>query len=179
EQRTQAERALESARQVEDSDLELLALSRLGLAHVSAGEVRSGLARLDEAMAAATAGDATNVTTEAQLCCDLVVASELSGNQEWFGRWVATVEEVATSRGQPSPVSFCTTCTAESSAVHGDYAGAEQQLHVAVVELDRSGWRSRCVSPGTKLAELCLNQGRFEEAEQALGDADDDAASVV
>ncbi|MCA1824782.1 MAG: LuxR C-terminal-related transcriptional regulator [Mycobacteriales bacterium] len=179
EQREQATVALDAAREVEDADLELLALSRLGLAHVSAGDMRTGLARFDEAMAAATAGDATNVTTEAQLCCDLVVAAELSGDQAWFGRWVETVNEVADARGQPSPASFCTTCTAENSAAHGDYEGAEQKLHVAVVDLDRTGWRSRCVPPGVKLAELYVNWGRLEEAEQALGAVDDEAALLV
>jgi len=48
-----------------------------------------------------------------------------------------------------------------------------------VVELGRSGWRSRCVAPGAKLAELYLNQGRLEEAERAVGDADDDMSLLV
>src|SRR5439155_26885601 len=98
---------------------------------------------------------------------------------EWFGRWVSTVEQVAAARGEPSPTSFCTTCCAETSAAHGDYAGAEQQLHVAVIELDQSGWRSRCVPPNTKLAELYLDQGRLEEAERAVGDSDDDQSLLV
>jgi DNA-binding CsgD family transcriptional regulator len=179
DQAAAATQALECARTTGDGDLELLALSRLGLALVTRGDIHLGLARLDEAMAAASVGDATDVTTEAQLCCDLVLAGELSGDHDWFARWVATVDQVAVNRGQPSPASFCTTCCAESSAAHGDYTGAEQKLHVAVVELDRSGWRSRCVAPGTKLAELYLNQGRLEEAERAVGDAEDDMSLLV
>ncbi|MFN2540177.1 MAG: LuxR C-terminal-related transcriptional regulator, partial [Mycobacteriales bacterium] len=179
EQAVAAGQALECARTTDDGDLELLALARLGLALVMQGEIQAGLARLDEAMAAASAGEAAGITTEAQLCCDLVLAGELSGNHDWFARWVTRVNQVANSRGQPSPVSFCTTCCAESSAAHGDFLSAEQQLHIAVVELDRSGSRSRCVPPGTKLAELYLNQGRLEEAERAVGDADDDLSLLV
>jgi ATP/maltotriose-dependent transcriptional regulator MalT len=179
DQASAAGEAVECARATDDGDLELLALSRLGLALVMRGDVRPGLERLDEAMAAASAGDATDVTTEAQLCCDLVLASELSGDRDWFSRWIATVSRVATTRGQPSPMSFCTTCCAESSAAHGDYAGAQQQLHLAVIELNRSGLQSRCIAPGTKLAELYLNQGRLEDAEEAVGDADDDLSLLV
>jgi DNA-binding CsgD family transcriptional regulator len=174
-----AQEALAAARAIDDGDLELLALSRLGLAKVMQGDVRGGLSRLDEAMAAMAAGDASGVTTGAQLCCDLVLASELTGDRDWFGRWVSTVEQVAAARGEPSPVSFCTTCCAESSAAHGDFAGAERQLHVAVVELDQSGWRSRCIPPSTKLAELYLDQGRLEEAERAVGDTDDDQSLLL
>ena len=179
EQAAGAQEALTAARATGDGDLELLALSRLGLAQVMQGDVRGGLSRLDEAMAAVAAGDANGVTTGAQLCCDLVLASELSGDRDWFGRWVSTVEQVAAARGEPSPASFCTTCCAESSAAHGDFAGAERQLHVAVVELDQSGWRSRCISPNTKLAELYLDQGRLEEAERAVGETDDDRSLLL
>jgi len=63
--------------------------------------------------------------------------------------------------------------------VHGDYAGAEEQLHIAVVELGQSGWRSRCIAPSTKLAQLYLDQGRLEEAERAVGTGDDDASLLV
>jgi DNA-binding CsgD family transcriptional regulator len=179
EQADAAQEALEAARAVGDVDLELLALARLGLAQVMQGDIRVGLSKLDEAMAAVAAGDARGVTTGAQLCCDLVLARELSGERDWFGRWVTTVEQVAAMRGEPSPASFCTTCCAETSAAHGDFAGAEQQLHVAVVELDQSGWRSRCISPNTKLAELYLDQGRLEEAERAVGESDDDQSLLV
>jgi len=179
EQAAQASRALECARSVGDGDLEVLSLARWGLALVISGHVDAGLSRLDEAMASASAGDAVGVTTAAQLCCDFVLASELSGDPERFSHWAHVVERIAKSRGGPSPVSFCTTCCAEQSVGHGDFAGAERQLHVAVVELQQSGRRSRCIPPAAKLAELYLLQGRVEEAERAIEQADDDTSLIL
>jgi DNA-binding CsgD family transcriptional regulator len=174
-----AERALTCARATADADLEILALARLGLALVISGEVEAGLSRLDEAMASAAAGEAEGVTTTAQLCCDFVLASELSGDSTRFASWAEAVDRLAASRGGPSPVSFCTTCCAEQSAAHGDFAGAERQLHVAVVELDQTGRKSRCVPPTTKLAELYLRQGRVEEADRTVAEDDDDSSLLL
>jgi DNA-binding CsgD family transcriptional regulator len=179
EQAVQAERALLSARAAKDPDLELLALARLGLALVITGEVDAGLARLDEAMVSASAGEADAATTTAQLCCDFVLASELSGDPTRFAAWSEAVGRLAQSRGGPSPVSFCTTCCAEQSQAHGDFVTAERQLHVAVVELDSSGRKSRCVPPTTKLAELYLRQGRVEEAERTVQDHEDESSLLL
>jgi DNA-binding CsgD family transcriptional regulator len=179
DQAAQARTAVDIARTTADGDLEVLALARLGLAQVTNGELDEGLGHLDEAMAAASAGDARGVTTVAQLCCDFVLASELAGETDRFGRWSEVVDRIAAGRGQPSPAACCTTCSAEASVAHGDIAGAEKQLHVAVVELAESGRRSRCIPPGTKLAEILLLQGRLEEADRALAGADDDASLVI
>ena len=58
-----ARHALEVARKFGDDDLEVFALSVLGRAEVSAGRVEEGARKLDEAMAAATAGRVRNVHT--------------------------------------------------------------------------------------------------------------------
>ena len=179
DQAAHARTALDIARAIGDGDLEVLALARLGLALVTGGVVDTGLATLDEAMAAATAGEARGVTTVVQLCCDFVLASELAGESERFARWSEVVDRVAAGRGLPSPAACCTTCSAETSAAHGDVASAEKHLHVAVIELAETGRKSRCIAPGTKLAELMLLQGRVEEAERAAANADDDFSLVV
>lgn len=51
-----AQAAVAAARQHDDADLEITALARLGEIEVAAGAIDAGLAHLDEAMAAATAG---------------------------------------------------------------------------------------------------------------------------
>jgi tetratricopeptide (TPR) repeat protein len=179
DQAAHARTALDIGRAIGDGDLEVLALARLGLALVTDGVVDTGLAALDEAMAAATGGEARGVTTVVQLCCDFVLASELAGESERFARWSEVVDRVAAGRGQPSPAACCTTCSAETSAAHGDVASAEKHLHVAVIELAETGRKSRCIAPSTKLAELMLLQGRVEEAERAAAGADDDFSLVV
>jgi len=171
--------ALDCARTIDDGDLEVLALARLGLALVTDGSVDAGLAALDEALVAASGGDAEQVTTAGQLCCDLVLAAELAGDRPRLVTWFARLDRMRGASGQPSPVTFCTTCCGETAAVQGDFRDAEQRLHIAVIELERSGARSRCIQPGTRLAELLLDQGRVEEARRAAGDLDDPATLAV
>ncbi|MFA9431692.1 hypothetical protein [Egicoccus sp. AB-alg2] len=74
EQITLAGTALTHARAAGDVDIEVLALSRRGLATVASGALESGLVDLDEAMAAATGGE-TRLSTLATACCDLVLAA--------------------------------------------------------------------------------------------------------
>jgi DNA-binding NarL/FixJ family response regulator len=179
DQVVEATHAVDCARAVDDGDLEVLALARLGLALVTDGSVDAGLAALDEALVAASGGDAEQVTTAGQLCCDLVLAAELAGDRQRLATWFAQLDRVRDASGQPSPVSFCTTCCGETAAVQGDFRNAEQRLHIAVIELQRSGARSRCIQPGTRLAELLLDQGRVEEARRAVGDHDDPASLAV
>jgi DNA-binding CsgD family transcriptional regulator len=137
------------------------------------------MSHLEEAMAAATAGEAKGPTTVAQLCCDYVLAAELVGEPERFARWSHLVDRVAERGGRPSPASFCTTCCAETAAAHGDFDAAEKHLHVAVIELEATGRSARCIPPGTKLAELYILQGRLEEAEHAVADADDETSLLI
>src|SRR4051812_48180847 len=68
-----ARRAMEFARASGDGDLEVFALSVLGRAEVSAGRPLEGMALLEEAMAAATAGRVRNVHTLAESYCNLIV----------------------------------------------------------------------------------------------------------
>lgn len=174
-----ATRAVQCAREAGDGDLEILALARLGLARVIDGEVDGGLAALDEAVVAAAAEDASRWTTPGQLCCDLVLAAELAGARGRLRSWFAELERVSDASGRPSPVTCCSTCCGETAAVHGEFRDAEQHLHVAVVELERSGGRSRCIQPSTRLAELLLDQGRIEEAHHAIASHDDPPSLAV
>jgi hypothetical protein len=58
-----AEEALVAGRRVRDPDLELAALGRVGLAEVWLGRIEEGMTRFDEAMAASTAGEPTDLRT--------------------------------------------------------------------------------------------------------------------
>jgi tetratricopeptide (TPR) repeat protein len=115
-----AHEALAHGRAVRDGDLEVLALGRLGLAMVGSGRIDEGLRRIDEAMAAATGGDA-GLSTLAALCCDLVLVSELSGEIERFSQWNEIVESLAGRYGHPPLVAFCATCCAEAFAAGEDW----------------------------------------------------------
>lgn len=170
--------AVERARAARDGDLEALALGKVGLSAVIDGQVDAGLRCIDEAMAAASGGDA-GLTTLAAVCCDLVLAAELSGEIERFAQWNDVIETLAGRHGHPSLVAFCASCCAETFTAAGDWHGAEEQLRQALAALRRTGHRARCVAPAARLADLLVWQGRFEEAEQTLDGVTDDDDTLV
>ncbi|RYP80915.1 LuxR family transcriptional regulator [Nocardioides guangzhouensis] len=171
--------AVELARGDGDPDLEVVALTRLGLARIGGGDLGDGLARCDEAMALATSGAAARPRTVGEACCDLVLATELTGDVQRLSRWLAVVQDFVDRRGYPAVLGFCATCCAEAEAIQGDFGGAEQQLRAAVVGLHEAGHEARCVPPAAKLAELLVLQGRLEEAEAALEEEDEGAETSL
>ena len=74
-----AERALAVARQTRDSDLELAALGRAGLAEIALGRIEAGVTRFDEGLAASAAGEAADLRTLGDLYC----AANLAARSPW------------------------------------------------------------------------------------------------
>ncbi len=107
-----ADSALQVALQTGDSDLELRALAQIGLSEVSAGDVDRGLARLDEAMAAVTSGEPASLETFADVCCTLLMACELAGDEERPVQWTEVLEKFARSYDHVPLLAFCRTCCA-------------------------------------------------------------------
>ena len=168
EQREHAELAVQLARQTGELDLEILSLARLGLAMVALGDVDAGVSCVDEAMAAATAGEAERLSTVAEVYCQLVVATEMIGDTRRFGEWAKVVAQVSQRRNLPMLTEFCECCQAEVSVGAGDVHGAEAHLKQALAMLEEAGQRARCIPPTGKLAEIWLLQGRLAEAEHLL-----------
>jgi ATP/maltotriose-dependent transcriptional regulator MalT len=160
--------ALETAQRFGDIDLELSALAHLGLAEVSVGEVDQGLARLDEAMAAATGGEPRTYETLADVICQLLLACELAGDTERSRHWMRVLESFTRSHPEVALLGFCPTCCADVYAAAGDLDTAEAELTTSVRDLPAGGAHSRCVHPATRLARMRLMQGRLEEAAQLL-----------
>jgi DNA-binding NarL/FixJ family response regulator len=160
--------ALDAALAARDPDLELRALAQLGLAEVTLGDVDRGLARLDEAMAAATSGEPANLETFADICCTLMLACERAGDSERPQQWSTVLEEFVRSYDHVTLLAFCRTCCADVYAANGRIDAAEAELQEAVRELAAAGQRSRCIPPSARLAEIRVLQGRFGEAEELL-----------
>jgi ATP/maltotriose-dependent transcriptional regulator MalT len=159
-----AETALRIAQRSGDADLEVAALAELGLTAIGQGRVIEGLDRLDEAMAAATSGEADMLETVAEVCCSLVAACDLAGDAGRLEQWARIVSGFLERRGDLPLLNFCTTCNAEMLAATGRYQEAERELLASAASLRATGHRSRCVDPAVKLAEVRLLQGRWEEA---------------
>jgi DNA-binding CsgD family transcriptional regulator len=176
-----AGRALDVAKSASDVDLELRSLAQLGLAEVSSGHVEQGLSRLDEAMAAATAGEATSLETFADVCCTLMLACELADDAERPQQWSAVLEDFVRKYDPVTLLAFCRTCCADVFAANGRIDAAEEELVAAIRELSDTGQRSRCIHPAARLAGIRVLQGRFDEAEELLAgfEAEPEALAAV
>jgi DNA-binding NarL/FixJ family response regulator len=170
--------ALEVAAAAGDVDLELRALAQLGLAEVSSGRIDEGLASLDEAMAAATGGEAATLETFADVSCTLMLACERADDAERPKQWSQVFETFARKYDHVSLLAFCRACCADVYAASGRIDAAEAELLAALHELEEAGQRARCVHPAARLAEIRVMQGRFEEAEQFLSGFEDEPEAV-
>lgn len=164
----QAEAALVLARRLNDPDLELAALSRMGLAKITLGQVDEGLGHLDQAMAAATGEEAATFEAVARTCCSMVLACDLAGDDDRVRQWRKVVEGYVHRHNELPLLTFCPTCEADL-LTSGDRPGeTEAELVHALAELAGTGQRSRCVDPAVRLSQIRIAQGRIEEAEDAL-----------
>ncbi len=159
-----ADAALALARRLDDPDLELAALSRLGLTKITLGQVDEGLGLLDHAMAAATGEDAATFEAVARTCCSLVLACDLAGDDDRVRHWGKVVAGYVHRHDELPLLTFCPTCETDLLS-SGE---SEAELVHALAELANSGQRSRCVDPAVRLSQLRISQGRIEEAEEAL-----------
>lgn len=173
-----ARAALEVAEQTGDADLELRALAELGLREVAMGDVERGLARIDEAMAAVTAGEASTLETFADVGCTMMKACEIAGDADRPAEWSRALQEFVRSHDHVALLAFCRSCCADLHAASGRIDAAEEELITALHELRDSGQRARCVHPAARLAGIRILQGRFAEAAQLLAGFEDDPAAA-
>ncbi|MFC9918218.1 LuxR C-terminal-related transcriptional regulator [Agromyces binzhouensis] len=163
-----AEEALAVARDTGDAALEIRALGRSGLGLVRSGRTDAGIARLDEAMAAASAGEAEEPEVFAETCCDMVAACYETLDGRRLEQWGGVAERFLGLRPHPTLLGFCGSCCAGILAARGDTAGAERWLTWTIDRMETGGHASRCVEPAARLAELRVAQGRLEEAERLV-----------
>jgi DNA-binding CsgD family transcriptional regulator len=160
--------ALAVARRRDDPDLELAALSRMGLAEITLGRVDEGLGHLDQAMAAATGEEASSFEAVARTCCSLVQACDLVGDDDRVREWGKVVEGYVHRHDELRLLAFCPTCEADLLRSADRPGSTEADLVHALAELATTRQRSRCVDPAVRLSQLRISQGRVEEAEEAL-----------
>lgn len=158
--------ALAAARASGDSDLELCALSEVGAALVELGDVETGSALLDEAMAGSLAGEGGRDTV-VYACCRTVVACSRSAELKRATEWIRAADGFTRRYGSPH---LHTTCRLHYGAVlvaTGRWDEAEAELATAV-RAARAAEPALHAEALAALAELRLAQGRVEEAERLL-----------
>ena len=155
--------AAEIGRRFGVPDLEMLGLALQGAAEVASAQVEDGMRRLDEATAAALAGEATIPISSAWTCCFLVTACTSVLDYERASEWCDRIAEFAERYGSRYMLGFC---RAEYGAVElwrGRWADAEELLEGAIEAFSRSR-PAYTAGPVAQLAELRRRQGRTADA---------------
>jgi DNA-binding CsgD family transcriptional regulator len=175
-----AQEARERAQAGGDADLELCALSQLGVALVEQGRLEEGGSLLDEAMAASLGGECRQLRTVVYTSCNMISACSQVMGIERAAEWIHAGDEFARRYGSPHLYTTCRTYYGTILFETGRWLEAERQL-TAALESSRTAERALYGEAIARLAELRLAQGRVEEAEQLLAGFDDQSccASAV
>jgi DNA-binding CsgD family transcriptional regulator len=173
-----AKRAANLGRELRDADLEAAALAQLGLARVDTGDLPGGMALLDEAMAAATGGEAVDPLAIGDTCCTTLVACDRLADFERAAEWCRAVVEFTGRRGYTPLHLWCRTIYAGVLIATGDWERADAELLTALRGYDELGSPGR-VFALARLAELRVRQGRLGEAEKLLAGHEDHPLTIV
>jgi DNA-binding CsgD family transcriptional regulator len=169
--------ALQLARAHGDSDLECRARADVGLALVSQGRFREGMAQIDQAMTFLQSGECTNVYVVGQVQCSFISACERAGDVPRLEGWL----EVA-ARQQPHVLgrearpnvmlNHCRTEYGTLLGLAGRWAEAEVMLRQAADEAPHLA-RQQHIVADCALADLRISQGRLPEAAELLAGLED------
>jgi LuxR family maltose regulon positive regulatory protein len=164
-------------RELSDVDLQMTAVALDGLALVSQGEIAEGMARLDEATTAATAGEMRDPIAIGFSCCYLIFACERVRDFERAGQWCQRVARMAEGWNIRALRSVCRAHYGTVLMLRGEWPAAEVVLSEAAAAL--------AVRPGegndalARLAELRRRQGHTEKALALIARAEHHPIAVL
>jgi len=158
-----AKKAAGLGRRFGEPQLELLARALEGLVLVSEGDVAEGMRRVDEATAAAMAGEMRDLDAVAQTCCILLFACDRVRDYKRAAEWQVRINQFCRQWGIEPLFAVCRTQHAAMQIGCGEWKEAERQLEDA---LDRLAKARPFMIPDVlvQLAELRRRQGRYDEA---------------
>lgn len=159
-------------------DLQVTGLALSGLALTVAGDVGVGMARLDTAVAAATAGDVADLMWMGKVCCWLIAACQDVQDVERAAEWCRRVEAVCAERDLAPLFTVCRIEYASLQIARGTWEGAERELTAALERLAGSSRSSR-LDAVVQLGELRRRQGRTAEADALFAQAEFAHLAVV
>jgi DNA-binding CsgD family transcriptional regulator len=164
-------------RQLGDVDLEMTAVALDGLVRVTEGEIASGMARLDEASAAATAGEMRDPIAIGFSCCYLIFACERVRDLDRAAQWCERVARMAADWNIQALRAVCRAHYGTVLMLRGEWAKAEVELTEAAAALSsRVGEAADALA---RLAELRRRQGRSDEATALVEQAEHHPLAVL
>ena len=155
-------RAVALGRSLADIDLEMLALAYEGCALVDQGKIAEGMHCLDEAAAAAVAGEMSNHFAISMTYCCVIYACERVRDFNRVAQWCATLRELCERWSYWMKLSICRTYYASTLLWRGVWPEAEVELEEAIRALERTR-PVQAADDLVRLAELRRRQGRFDE----------------
>jgi DNA-binding CsgD family transcriptional regulator len=157
--------AIEVGRRCRDPDVEFDALAYLGGLLILTDRVEQGMANFDEAMAAACAGEMTDLAAVDAMFCGFFWACERVSDVVRADQWMRAIAD----RMEHSTVvaAFCRAHYGGILTAAGRWAEAETELLAATRQFDR-GVSARKEAALIRLADLRVRQGRLEDAAALL-----------
>ncbi len=150
---------------------ELVCRALEGLALVAEGRVEEGMPLLDEAAAAAVAGEVGDPQLVEVICCHLIDACQRVRDYDRAGEWCRRVEEIADRFGDAEMFATCRTLYGEVLLWQGAWPEAERTLTAVCRQLAAA--QPKAADGLVRLAELRRRQGRRKDAVALLSRCDD------
>jgi class 3 adenylate cyclase len=167
----QAKRAEDLGREHGDRNLEVRGRQRRGAVLVTRGDVAEGKLLIDEASAAAVAGELDPYSTVV-VYCNTIGACRDVADYDRAGEWTELAHEFCTSNSLSAFPGLCRVNYAEVMRFKGRLGEADEQAGRACEEL--RVWSPRVAGAAFyELGEIRLRLGDLDAAEEAFREADD------
>ena len=164
-----SERALAIGQRLDNRDLQAMGLNAHGVALIAKGEVAKGLALLDEAMAAAVAGD-LDVQVAGNIYCSLISTCTSLADYGRASEWTDVANRWCERESVGSFPGRCRAHRAHILRLRGAWAEAEQDVRRACVELEHFA-PANAAGAFYELGEIRLRMGDLATAEEAFRQA--------
>ena len=161
-----ATKTLEMATRVHDRDLMALALHDQGRALLATGNVKEGMALMDEATVAAVAGELSPWVTGA-IYCNMITACQRVADVRRAGEWTEAAKRWCERQAIAGFPGMCRVYRAEVMRLRGAWTEAEQEARRACEELKEFNL-GYCAEAFYEVGEIRLHVGDLPGAEEAF-----------
>ncbi len=149
-----------------DPDLESLGLVHVGEARLYLGDIRAGMAALDEA-AASVVGSGLSPWAGGLVYCGVIFGCLTRSDWHRAGQWTDQFTRWSEGKGVEGYPGLCRLHRAEVLSVRGDLRAAEKEIRATIVTLARQApWAEG--DAWTALGEILLARGETAPAREAF-----------
>lgn len=163
----QARIALEMGMKYGDRDLQAYGLALQGMAKVSMGAVKEGMALIDEATVAAVSGELGQMTTGMIYCMTISICRDMADYRR-AGEWTEAAKRWCERQSINGFPGVCRVHRAEIIALQGSWAEAEQEARRASDELMRFNLVEFAAIGHYEIGEIRMKMGDLPAAEESF-----------